>query len=208
MFFHHFRLIGFQQSRFGFFILICMLCNSASLMMGLAISAVATDVDHASAVGVPIMILSILFGGFYISIDSLPIVANWIPYITIFRWAYQALSINEFKGLNFSCDSTDTTQCILTGEEVLETLDFANHTTAYPCFGLGMVLLGMVAIAFTNLQLSTITYTHLGHVGGSYTKYSSDAPSPRPSEKDKEKGYEMVATHSAAAADESEPEVL
>lgn len=178
-----------------------MLCNSASLMMGLAISAVATDVDHASAVGIPIMILSILFGGFYISIDSLPIVANWIPYITIFRWAYQALSINEFKGLRFSCDSADPTECILTGEEVLETLDFGNHTTAYPCFGLGMVLLGMVAIAFTNLQLSTITYTHLGHVGGSYTKHSSDAPFPQPSQK----GYEMVATHTAAdpAADSS-----
>lgn len=180
-------------------------------MMGLAISAVATDVDHASAVGIPIMILSILFGGFYISIDSLPIVANWIPYITIFRWAYQALSINEFKGLNFSCDSADTSECILTGEEVLATLDFANHTTAYPCFGLGMVLLGMVAIAFTNLLLSTITYTHLGHVGRSYSKYSSDASTPAPSQK----CYEMVPTHTAAlgvdsvdSPAESEPAVL
>ena len=180
-----------------------MLCNATSIMMGLAISAVSNDVDHASAIGIPIMILSILFGGFYISIDSLPIVANWIPYITIFRWAYQALTINEFKGLTFNCDSTDLSECILTGEEVLETLDFGGRSTAYPCFGLGMVLLGMLAIAFFNLELSTIAYTHLGHVGGAYTKFASQQGDAHKSSSGSGSGsgsggYEMVSTNTAA----------
>lgn len=96
-----------------------MLCNCASITLGLAVSAASSDVDAASAVGIPLLILGILFGGFYISIDALPIVANWVPYITIFRWAYQAMCINEFSGLRFTCDSPNPEQCIATGEQVL-----------------------------------------------------------------------------------------
>lgn len=198
------RLIGFQKERFGYFILITMLCNCASITLGMAVSAVAADVDHASAIGIPLLILSILFGGFYISIDSLPIVANWVPYITIFRWAYQAMCINEFRGLEFTCDSANTAQCINTGEQVLQTLDFANHSTAYPCFGLGMVLLGLLAIAFSLLELSTITYTPLGYVGSAFAKSAGPAANyeesadniPGADGKAKQQGYEMVPTSS------------
>ena len=154
-----------------------MLTNFASIMLGLAISANAPDADAATEMGIPTLIFSILFGGFYISINSLPIVADWIPSITIFRWAYQAMCINEFAGLTFTCDSADTSQCILTGEEVLATLDFSGHTTAYPCFGLGMVLVGLMCLAFALLQLSTITYTPLGYTGNAYTSNTKGANS-------------------------------
>lgn len=196
------RIIGFQKERFGYFILISMLCNCASITLGLAVSAVSADVDHASAVGIPVLILSILFGGFYISIDSLPIVANWVPYITIFRWAYQAMCINEFRGLEFTCDSANTAQCISTGDQVLQTLDFAGHTTAYPCFGLGMVLLGLLAIAFSLLAFSTITYTPLGYVGKAYLKTTDgagkyeDTADCKAAEDKNQQGYEMVPTSS------------
>lgn len=171
------RLIGLQEGRFGYYVLITMLTNFASIMLGLSVSAVTADVDQATAVGVPLVILSILFGGFYISVDALPIVANWVPYITIFRWAYQAMCINEFKGLTFDCDAPNPEQCILSGEEVLRTLDFQGHSTAYPCFGLGMVLLGLFAIAFVNLELSTITYTPMGHTGSAFRKHAADGES-------------------------------
>lgn len=180
-------------------------------MLGLSVSAVTADVDQASAVGVPLVILSILFGGFYISVDALPIVANWVPYITIFRWAYQAVCINEFKGLSFDCDAPNPEQCILSGEEVLETLDFQGHSTAYPCFGLGMVLLGLFALAFINLELSTITYTPMGHTGSAFRKHSagpaqdSQATSAGTAGSRAADGgqhsYEMVPTSSAPGED-------
>jgi hypothetical protein len=225
------RLIGLQQERFGFFILITMLTNCASIMLGLCVSAVTSDVDYASAVGVPLVILSILFGGFYISVDSLPIVANWVPYITTFRWAYQALCINEFKGLRFGCDAPSAEQCILTGEEVLATLDFAGHSTAYPCFGLGMVLLGLLSIAFINLELSTITYTPLGYTGSAYRKHAAhsaepvslspgqqrgqaggvvaaESPASRPAGAYGKGGYEMVASTGADGEREEQPTLV
>jgi hypothetical protein len=168
----HSRLIGFQTKRFGFFMLITMLCNFTSVVLGMAVSAVAPDGEAASALGVPILILCVLFGGFYVSINALPIVANWIPYISIFRWAYQALCINEFKGLNFSCDAEDTQQCILTGEEVLSTMNFSGHSTSYACFGLGMVLIGFLCVAYVMLELSTLHFMSMGYTGRDFLKHS------------------------------------
>lgn len=87
--------------------------------------------------------------------------------------------------------------------QVLETLDFAGHTTAYACFGLGMVLLGLLLIAFTLLEFSTITYTPLGHVGKAFLKSTDlsletagngeDSANSQASAEDM-KGYEMVPT--------------
>eukprot|EP01035_Chromulina_nebulosa_P027369 gene27369-35996_t len=51
--------------------------------IGLAISAFAPTVDVANAIGPPMVIVGILFGGFYISVDSLPVVAEWIPYLSM-----------------------------------------------------------------------------------------------------------------------------
>jgi len=50
-------LVGFQTERFGQFLGIMMMCNVASIMMGLAISAIAPDVDTATALGMPAMII-------------------------------------------------------------------------------------------------------------------------------------------------------
>lgn len=36
-----------------------------------------------------------------------------------FRYAYPALMINEFLGVNFTCGLQNTTSCLRTGEEVL-----------------------------------------------------------------------------------------
>ena len=37
------------------------------------------------------MIIGILFAGFYIKIGSLPIVADWVPYFSLFRWGFEVL---------------------------------------------------------------------------------------------------------------------
>ena len=45
--------------------------------------------EAANAVGPPLMIIGILFAGFYIKIGSLPIVADWVPYFSLFRWGFE-----------------------------------------------------------------------------------------------------------------------
>jgi len=50
--------------------------------------------------------------GFYINIDNIPIYYKWIYYISFFRYSYEALLANEFRGLQFACNNSS---CIPTG---------------------------------------------------------------------------------------------
>ena len=172
-----FRLIEMNADTFGYFILILMMTNFVAIILGLIISACAPTVEAANALGPPFIIIGILFGGFYISVDSLPIILNWIPYISLFQWAFRALATNEFKGLKFECDSVDPTQCIATGDEALAALDYSGHTTSYAIFGLGMLMLVYIAALYLILAFSTYKYCPLGHVGSAYKAKANSATS-------------------------------
>jgi hypothetical protein len=112
----------------------------------------------------------VLFGGFYINVDALPIVANWIPYLSFVRWSFEALVINEFVGLEFSCrDAASLQSCITTGEEVLKSLNFGETTPNHAIFGTSMVLIGLVCLLLFNLEIMRIKYMPLGFKGRSYT---------------------------------------
>ena len=131
--------------RFLLFFLIVMLVTLTGIILGLAISAFAPSVEAASAIGPPFIIIGVLFGGFYMydlfsicitlhlfsfpifkyvyqlllllfsNIQTLPVVAEWIPNISFIRWGFQALCINEFQGETFSCDGAPESACISSG---------------------------------------------------------------------------------------------
>lgn len=103
---------------------------------------------------------------------GLPIVANWIPYMSIFRWGFEALTINEYQGLTFSCGGS-TTGCLTTGEQVLQTLSFGGHTTSYPVFGLGMVLLAFLLGGYLMLYMVRLQFISLGHEGSFFAKHNT-----------------------------------
>ena len=63
----------------------------------------------------PYLTVAILFILLLLSdITTLPIVANWIPYISFVRWTYMALMINNFQGQTFACGGANP--CIKTGK--------------------------------------------------------------------------------------------
>ncbi len=156
---------------FGYFILICLFANFTCILLGLAISAFTPTVEGANALGPSFMIIGIIFGGFYIRVDSLPLILEWIPYISLFQWSYRSLITNEFKGLEFTCNSVDTSKCIMTGEEVLYTLDFQGHSTAYGMFGLGMLMLVYLFGLYLILEFSRFRYIGTGFTGKKYTSH-------------------------------------
>lgn len=157
-------IVGLQPGRFGQFLGIIMLEALTGIALGLAVSAFAPSIDAANALGPPLVVVALIFGGFLINLDSLPIVANWIPYLSFIRWAFEALCINEFTGLTFVCDG-EYGACFQTGEEVLVGLSFANKTVSDALFGLGMVLLGFMVSAYWFLFRSKATFLALGHIG-------------------------------------------
>jgi len=164
-------MVGLNPDRFGYFILILMLESTVAVSLGLAISALAPNIETALNLGPPMIIIALLFGGFYINIKSLPIVANWIPYMSFLKWTFQALSINEFSGETFNCIGSPDGACLKTGEQVLARLNFQNDTINEACFGLGMVLLGFTISAIFFLDRSKASYITLGHIGRKHANF-------------------------------------
>jgi hypothetical protein len=193
-----------EAGRFGVFLGIVFLVNIIGISLGLAVSSASSSVETAGALGVPVNILGILFGGFYINVNALPIVANWLPYFSLFRWALQSFATNEFKGLTFKCDAPDPSQCMFTGEEVLDYLDFGGHSIGYPVFGLFMLLLGWVVAGYCILAYNKRRYLAMGHRGKKHFRleeqmnpaavsavFGGDAPQAEDAKKGKE--YELVS---------------
>ncbi|XP_015076190.1 ABC transporter G family member 7 isoform X2 [Solanum pennellii] len=108
-------------SRFGKFCGIVTVESFAASAMGLTVGAMVPTTEAALALGPSLMTVFIVFGGYYVNSDNTPIIFQWIPRVSLIRWAFQGLSINEFSGLQFEHQKTSDIQ---SGEQVLERLSF------------------------------------------------------------------------------------
>lgn len=75
--------------------------------------------------------------------------------------------------MRFDCGDAPAGACKATGEQVLVLLSFDKHTTNYPLFGMGMVLLGFLSTAYFIIYFNKAKYTRLGHKGKQYEKLST-----------------------------------
>ncbi|GJN37634.1 hypothetical protein PR202_gb26609 [Eleusine coracana subsp. coracana] len=85
-------------SRFVKFCSIVTVESFAASAMGLTVGAMAPTTEAAMALGPSLMTVFIVFGGYYVNPDNTPVIFRWIPRISLIRWAFQGLCINEFKG--------------------------------------------------------------------------------------------------------------
>ncbi|GAB2280006.1 ABC transporter G member 7 [Dionaea muscipula] len=108
-------------SRFGKFCGIVTVESFAASAMGLTIGAMVPTTEAAMAVGPSLMTVFIVFGGYYVNADNTPIIFRWIPRVSLIRWAFQGLCINEFRGMQFDHQNAFDIQ---TGEQALERLSF------------------------------------------------------------------------------------
>jgi ABC-type multidrug transport system permease subunit len=59
------------------------------MSMGFAISAISPTAVIANALGPPVLIILLLFSGFYINTASLPAGSFWVTYISYIKWGFQ-----------------------------------------------------------------------------------------------------------------------
>ena len=114
--------------RFGTFCGVVVLESFTSSAMGLAVSSVAPSTEAAVAMGPAVMVLFIVFGGYYVNPDNVPPYFRWINECSLIKWAFQGLCVNEFRGLDFEPAGLQSDQ--RHGEEVLERLSFGDATVA------------------------------------------------------------------------------
>nr|CAB3472433.1 unnamed protein product [Digitaria exilis] len=125
-------------SRFAKFCGIVTVESFAASAMGLTVGAMAPTTEAAMALGPSLMTVFIVFGGYYVNPDNTPVIFRWIPRISLIRWAFQGLCINEFNGLQFEHQHSYDIQ---TGEQALERFSLGGIRIADTLVAQGRILM-------------------------------------------------------------------
>ncbi|XP_010553966.1 PREDICTED: ABC transporter G family member 7 isoform X2 [Tarenaya hassleriana] len=145
-------------SRFGKFCGVVTVESFAASAMGLTVGAMVPTTEAAMAVGPSLMTVFIVFGGYYVNADSTPIIFRWIPRVSLIRWAFQGLCINEFRGLRFDHQNPFDIQ---TGEQVLERLSFGGSRIRETITAQTRILLFWYCTTYLLLQKNKPKYQKL-----------------------------------------------
>lgn len=95
---------GVFGERFAFYILVIF---SLSLFVSTYARALSTlsNKDLANALAGVGLIVMVMFSGFLVPKESIPSFLIWLYWTSPVQYAYSALLVNEFRGLNFFCSS-------------------------------------------------------------------------------------------------------
>lgn len=98
-----------------------------------------------------ITICLFILGGFYIPFNILNPALKWASWLSIARYGFSALIINEYQGRIIECDATSkAASCPLTGSEVIASFGIAG---AWESLWLNVAMLAAIQIA-----LRLVTY--------------------------------------------------
>ncbi|XP_044493897.1 ABC transporter G family member 7 isoform X2 [Mangifera indica] len=145
-------------SRFGRFCGIVTMESFAASAMGLTVGAMVPTTEAAMAVGPSLMTVFIVFGGYYVNAENTPIIFRWIPRVSLIRWAFQGLCINEFSGLQFDHQNSFDIQ---TGEQALERLSFGGSRIGDTVMAQSKILLFWYCITYLLLEKNKPKYKQL-----------------------------------------------
>merc|ERR1719403_27007 len=121
-------MVGLNSEVEKFFIAvgIAELLTQAVVSFGYMISCAAPSVNIALAIGPTILIPLMLFGGLFLQNSTIPVYLDWVKYVSWFRYGFEALLINQWKGIDDiqSCQQAPSMEneiCVnITGEIVVE----------------------------------------------------------------------------------------
>lgn len=107
--------IGFNTNdweKFPTFLLILFLIYNASGSYALIIGTIFSDKQLAVTLTPVLIIPFMLFAGFFVNQDNIPWWLREFQYMSIFKYGYQALFLNEYNGLHLACmDMTGAERC-------------------------------------------------------------------------------------------------
>ncbi|KAK6456451.1 uncharacterized protein RJT20DRAFT_128355 [Scheffersomyces xylosifermentans] len=94
-------LVGLTMEHNAFLktILVLILFNIAVAVEMLIVGILIKEPGTSTMIGVLVLLLSLLFAGLFINSEDLKIQIKWLEWISVFHYAYEALSINEVKDL-------------------------------------------------------------------------------------------------------------
>merc|ERR1712166_734535 len=157
-------IVGFVNTTEAFltFLGTLVMINMTAVSFGMFIASIAPSVEAATAIAPLVVIVFLLFGGFYVNTANIPDFIAWVQEISFFKWGFKALAINEYQTLQFvgktgqlcktAVNVTKGDCAFEDGKQVLELLTFGTGTVAECLIYLFCITVVVHCIAFSCLQ--------------------------------------------------------
>ncbi|KCV72529.1 hypothetical protein H696_00121 [Fonticula alba] len=165
-------LIGLNATdptRFPLFLLIVFCLSLSAQALGVLIGCAVPDLIGAIAIAPVFLLPLILFGGFLINIESIPVWFSWFQHVSILAYGFEAMMINEYRGLKLECTPEELIRLpppfnveicpIESGDQVLRYFDFNPERLWPDIYCLGALIVGTYLLALAVLGMAT--YRHL-----------------------------------------------
>jgi ABC-type multidrug transport system permease subunit len=156
-----YRLTGLSNmaGKFRRFLGLLTTHGMASEAVGLLIGAISPNSDVALALFPAVLVLNIIFDGKNISEESTPRLLRWIPKVSLIRWGFQGLCLNEFDGLQFASGGGRRGPVAATGADALDRigLDISGdkgHSLSDVVRAQAMITLGGWLLSYVGLTLT------------------------------------------------------
>jgi len=157
-------IIGYQDVAVKFLtmILIMLILENCGTALGIFVASFFEDIAIALAI-VPMLLMPLMvFSGFIVNSSTSPAFLQWLKYISPMKYAFVALTKNEFTGLDLHCTSSQYSTVIIgnppvtkmvcpiqTGEQVISLLGFDDQ---------GSIAINIVILAAMYFILLILAY--------------------------------------------------
>ncbi len=121
-------LVGLELSgaQFGTFAGVLCVLSICGAGLGICVGTLSKDIQEAQGLVIPILMPLMLFSGFFVPYNEIPVFFRWLYEISFLRYAFNILKMNQWEGLNFDdCDASSADDvcpmtCYADGDEYLE----------------------------------------------------------------------------------------
>ncbi|KAE8745105.1 ABC-transporter, subfamily G member 05 [Frankliniella occidentalis] len=151
--------VGFNADPVRFFtcVAIVNLIGLVATSFGYFISCAANNMSTALSTGAPAVIPLLLYGGFFVNLDTMPSYFSWIQHISWFRYGNEALLVNQWQDVpEISCaGALNNNSCVRTGHYALQVYSFKEGTVWSDIGHLALLILLFRSLALGLLIIKT-----------------------------------------------------
>ncbi|XP_018319945.1 ATP-binding cassette sub-family G member 4 isoform X2 [Agrilus planipennis] len=140
-----------ELSRYGMFLAACLLVSFVAQSVGLVVGA-AMNVQNGVFLAPVMSVPFLLFSGFFVSFDAIPVYLRWITYLSYIRYGFEgtALATYGFNRPKLTCSSQ---YChFKSPKTTLEELDMVNSNYTIDIVALVVIFITLRVAAFLFLR--------------------------------------------------------
>jgi len=152
-------LVWFKMEAGAFFqtLFTMFLAYFVAVGLALCVGSLANSLQGAQQGVMPLMLIFVLFSGFYANNSIIPPELNWIQWISPIRWVFASLITIQFTGIVFECDDGPL-NCVPSGEAYIARLGLQDDSFERSAGVLIAMVAFLICLAYTILRVKRVKW--------------------------------------------------